>query len=122
MFHELAGCCADCLVGSKSADRADRAWLQVYRTLDHGHAAQKCSQIDAANGFPEAVEDFSDHFVSMKKKREDADYDPTYSVTKLDVINDLNKTKIVISAFNSVAYKHRRAFAAFVILKSKQRG
>ena len=120
MFHELAACCADCFIGSKSTDRTNRAWVQVYRYLDHGNAARKCRDIQASAGYPDEVQDFADHFASMQKKRHEADYNPDYRVAKLDVQSDIAKTVTVIKAFSGVSARHKRAFSALVLLKAKR--
>ena len=36
LFHCLATCCADMIVGGAGADRSEPAWRQAYRALDHG--------------------------------------------------------------------------------------
>ena len=38
LFHCLAGCCADLLVGDPGANRSLSAWNQTYRGLQHAFA------------------------------------------------------------------------------------
>ena len=43
MFHCLAKCCADTIVGGRGATRSSAAWTQAYRALDHGQARNRCA-------------------------------------------------------------------------------
>ena len=42
LFHALARCCADTLVGATPASRSQTAWTQTYRALEHGYAKNQC--------------------------------------------------------------------------------
>src|SRR5690606_26737358 len=110
-----ARCGADMLVGTASSERSDAAWLQVYRSLDHGRAAKKCRTPKLAS-FPPDVQDFAETFVYMQNKRHESDYNPTARVFKTDVMVDIANVSDIISRFNAVPVKHRRAFAVWVLL------
>lgn len=118
MFHTLARTCADLLIGGAGSERSKSAWHQVYRALEHGHARNCCK-----NGklclFPKEIQDFANIFVSMQAKRHKADYDPHEKVFKSAVQTDLDLVDTVIDGFQSVPLKDRRAFAAFVLFKSR---
>jgi uncharacterized protein (UPF0332 family) len=75
LFHTLARCCADMMIGSSSATRSKAAWRQVYRALDHNFAREAC-QKKAIRKFPKEIQDFANAFITMQKKRHNADYDP----------------------------------------------
>ena len=119
MFHCLARCCADTLVGSRSADRSRPAWRQVYRALEHGLAKNSCRNQTIIKRFPKDIEDFANAFVSLQEKRHLADYDPFSQFTKLEVNSDIAATRDAIERFQSVPIKDRRAFAVFVLFKSR---
>lgn len=119
MFHCLASCCADTLVGSRSADRSKPAWRQVYRALEHRLAKERCKNQDKIKKFPKEVEDFANAFVSLQEKRHSADYDPFSQFTKLEVKSDIASTRDVIKRFRAVPIKDRRAFAVFVLFKTR---
>ena len=183
MFHCLARCCADTLVGSRSADRSRPAWRQVYRALEHGFAKNSCRNQTIIKRFPKDIEDFANTFlliheaqqgcrdatyepsrfpvavpypsphratpayvvvtssdldtsrnkasvsglswtsrntfVSLQEKRHLADYDPFSQFTKLEVNSDIAATRDAIERFQSVPIKDRRAFAVFVLFKSR---
>ena len=119
MFHCLASCCADTLVGSQGADRSKPAWRQVYRALEHGFAKNSCRNQSIVKKFPKEIEDFANAFVALQEKRHSADYDPLSSFSKLEVISDIAATRQTIKSFRSVHIKDRRAFAAFVLFKTR---
>jgi uncharacterized protein (UPF0332 family) len=118
LFHTLARCCADTLIGSQSADRSAPAWRQVYRSLEHGHAKSQCRSA-MINKFPSEIIQFATIFATMQVKRHEADYDPFAKFTKSSVMVDIKQAKVAIAAFNGTAIKHRRAFAAFVLFRSR---
>lgn len=119
MFHCLAKCCADTLVGSRSADRSNPAWRQAYRALEHGFAKNSCKNQEIMKKFPQDIEDFANTFVSLQEKRHSADYDPFAQFTKLEVISDISSARDVIDRFRSSPIKDRRAFSAFVLFKHR---
>ena len=119
MFHCLAKCCADTLVGGRSADRSNAAWRQTYRALEHGHAKNSCKNRSIIEKFPQEIEDFANTFVSLQEKRHSADYDPLAQFTKLEVKSDISSARKAIERFQSASLKDRRAFSAFVLLKTR---
>lgn len=115
IFHAAAKCCADALIGPDSVDRTERAWLQVYRSLDHGTAAKRCKRHEI-DGFPAEIGSFADAFASMQVKRHSCDYDPTHKVARTDVMAELRTVKTVIDDLEKAPIKHKRAFAAFLVI------
>ncbi len=118
LFHTLARCCADLLVGGSSSERSKYAWKQTYRALEHG-LSKKCCQNTDIQKFPQEIQDFADMFVTMQEKRHRADYDPDEKNYKSSVLVDLKSVEKVILDFPNAPLKDRRAFAAFVILKRR---
>ena len=122
LFHCLAACCADMLVGGPSANRSRPAWQQAYRALRHGTARQRCEQSTIVARFPSEIQDFADRFVDMQKKRHLADYDPyamrnpITRLVKSDVIQDIRVAEGIIHRFNQCSTRDRRAFAVYVLL------
>lgn len=117
MFHALAQCCADTMVGGSGADRTAATWRRVYRALDHKQAKGACSNISST--FPSEIKDFAASFAQMQSKRHAADYDPDGSFFKSDVINDINAVEDLISRFEGASVKDRRAFAVHVLFKAR---
>lgn len=119
LFHTLAKTCADLMIGGKNSDRSRPAWKQVYRALDHGHVSRQCRNGIVISKFPKQIEDFAGMFVSMQEKRHLADYDPFYRTTNSEAKIDLEAVKIAIGDFLGTDVKDKRAFAAWVLLKSR---
>ena len=69
--------------------------------------------------FPKSIEDFANMFVSAQLKRFDADYNPSSRFSRSEVITDIDAAEAAIIAFEGVATKHRRAFAAWVTIKAR---
>ena len=118
LFHCLANCCADMLVGGPGADRSRPAWHQTYRALQHGFARQRCEHRNVA-GFPGAIRYFARTFVDMQQDRHRADYDPDVSFTKADVIQLIDFAEDAIRSFQQAPARDRRAFAVYVLLPTR---
>jgi hypothetical protein len=119
MFHALARCCADLLIGGPGAKRSKPAWRQVYRALDHGTARSACSSKTMIAKFPREIQDFSDVFVQLQSKRHQADYDPDATTYKSVVLVNITIVETVIRELSNVPLKHRRAFAAWVMFRKR---
>jgi hypothetical protein len=119
LFHSMCRNCADSLIGTKSAQRSEQAWRQTYRAVSHGLAKSACTKNDVMKKFPKEIEDFANTFVTMQAKRHNADYDPKYRVARSEVLIDLKAVETAIRGLRSVPMKHRRAFAAWVALNSR---
>ena len=120
MFHSLAGCCADMLVGATRARRNQEAWRRTYRALEHGHAKNQCSNARMLNGFPPEIQDFGELFIYMQRERHTADYDPDANYSRSDVIQFIDDTEGVVARFENVDARDRRAFAVFVLLRNRR--
>lgn len=117
LFHTLARCGADLLVGGSGARRSEEAWRQVYRGLEHRRAKDACSKGQILRKFPKPVEDFGNLFAQMQEKRHKADYDPHAKFAKSSVCLDIDLTEKVMADFEAVAKSDKRAFAAYVLFK-----
>ncbi len=115
LFHCLATCCADMLVGGAGANRSRPAWNQTYRALQHGTARQRCHQQNIAR-FPDEIRYFARVFVDMQLERHRADYDPDVAFAKADVIQYTNVAEDAIQTFLNAPVRDRRAFAIYVLL------
>jgi len=116
LFHTLAKFCADTLIGTNARSRG--AWQQVYRALDHNFAKNACQNGNISR-FPREIQDFANAFVTLQSKRHSADYDPFARVYKSDALTNLANAEVVIKGFNKAPLRHRKAFAAWVLLKQR---
>ena len=120
LFHCLARSCADMLIGGESADRSNRAWIQVYRALEHGNARTRCQDNEAIDQFPPAIKEFAALFASMQQRRHLADYAPQQTFYKSEVAQTIEQAKLIIAQFQQAPTKDRRAFAAHVLFKQRR--
>ncbi|HXE85438.1 MAG TPA: hypothetical protein VN524_01410, partial [Hyphomicrobiaceae bacterium] len=114
LFHTICATCA----GTLTVRGTRRAWTQVYRAVDHGTASKKCKKLEEM-GFPAEIVDFADLFVQMQEKRHRADYDPHERLYKSAVETDIKAATAIIAAFRKSPLRHRRAFAAFMVVKTR---
>lgn len=120
MFHALAGCCADTLVGATRARRNQQAWRQTYRALEHGYAKNQCSNARLLGRFPPEIQDFGELFIYMQRRRHTADYDPDANFSRSDVMQFIDDTESAIAGFENLDARDRRAFAVFVLLRNRR--
>lgn len=69
--------------------------------------------------FPRDIEDFANAFVTMQAKRHMADYDPSERLYKSSVLQDIADAEDVMDRFGRADVKDRRAFAAYVLFKTR---
>lgn len=120
MFHALARCCADLLVGATRASRDDIAWEQTYRALEHGHARNQCNNYSAMARFPLEIREFGRWFVDMQRYRHQADYAPGLSLARDQVEQIIDYTAEIIARFNAAPTRDRRGFAAHVLFRPRR--
>ena len=121
LFHCLAACCADMVVGGARANRSHPAWRQTYRALQHRTAREHCERQIIIRRFPNEIQDLANVFVEMQKKRHSADYDPDAAFSKPDVIQSIHETENVIRHFPQASRKDRRAFAVYLLLNIRNK-
>ena len=117
MFHSLCRNCANALVGKVKARRSESAWIQAYRAVGHGYAKNQCKNSKVMNEFPADIQDFASKFVELQLNREKADYDPSFSLTRHDVITVIYAAAAAITKLESANIKHQRAFAVWTVMQ-----
>jgi uncharacterized protein (UPF0332 family) len=120
LFHCLAQCCADLLIGTAGATRSMEAWQQVYRPLDHGYTKGQCKNKNVMQRFPAGIQDFANCFLALQEKRHSADYDPLAKFAKSTVEADIDQAEQAIKSFSAVPAADRRAFCAYVLLRDRR--
>jgi uncharacterized protein (UPF0332 family) len=118
LFHALAKNGADCMVGTVRAARANKAWAQTYRALDHGKAKTACEK--ARNlAFPQALKDVADAFVELQKSRHDADYDPEHRLTRAQALGAVATAADAVTKLRNSRIQDRRALAALLLFQKR---
>lgn len=87
--------------------------------MDHGFAKGQCSNASVMGTFPTAIREFGEEFVVMQLKRHAADYAPDETYYKSAVLRDIINAENVIQRFHREPAKDRRAFAAWVVLRTR---
>ena len=116
LFHALARCCADTLVGATPAIRNGPAWTQTYRALEHGYAKNQCLR-PAIRGFPPEIREFGKMFAEMQRNRNIADYATESELSRAETMRLINQIEDVIADFATAPAAVRRAFSAYVLLR-----
>ena len=116
LFHALARCCADTLVGATPASRSQTAWTQTYRALEHGYAKNQCVR-PAMGRFPPEIQAFGRAFSEMQRKRNVADYATESALSRAETIRLIDWTEEVIADFATAPVSDRRAFSVYVLLR-----
>ncbi|MDX8354678.1 hypothetical protein SLH47_20105 [Cognatiyoonia sp. IB215182] len=118
VFHALAKLCADSLVGATKSRRPNKAWVEVYRGLDHGTSRQACDRAKKV-AFPDELKDFADAYLQLQAARHEADYDPMVRPNKERALFYIRLAERSIAALNSVPSTDKKAFATWVLITSK---
>lgn len=118
VFHALARTCANSLVGKSPQRRPNKAWVEVYRGLNHGVCQKACEQASKVN-FPESIKAFADAFQQLQELRHKADYDPATQFGKVDAETLYEVARLSITCLRSANIIDKRAFAAWVLISSQ---
>jgi uncharacterized protein (UPF0332 family) len=116
MFEVLAKECANSFVGKKNC----KAWYQVCRSLEHTFAKGQCNRAATLN-FPQEIQAFAYSFVRLQEDRHKADYDHSSSFTRADVLVKIQEAEIAIQRLRTAPRFDRRAFAVWVMFKTRQK-
>ncbi len=119
LFHALCQNCADAFIGTRNADRSRSAWRQAYRSPRHRLAKDRLGDQRVMKAFPKEIEDFGNTFVNAQTKRHAADYDPSFRVTRSEVLSDIVAAESAIRKLKAAKMKDRRALAAWITLGNR---
>ncbi|HFB98297.1 MAG TPA: hypothetical protein ENJ62_04080 [Bryobacterales bacterium] len=119
VFHALCHMCADALMGPRQESR--EAWRQVYRSIEHGIAKDRCIRNHSRDNLPVNIRKFCSIFVQLQEKRHEADYDPFARFLRSDVEDAVEFASTAISLIEkqNLDLQHRRAFAAWVLFRKR---
>ena len=119
LFHALARCCADTLVGSTLPRRRQQAWERAYRSLQHTFAKDQCNNQREMRQFPVEIQDFGRWFVVIQRYRHQADYAPEVTFTRSQVLDLVNEAERVIKGLRAATTIDQRAFAVHVLFRAR---
>lgn len=121
-FTCLANVCADNVVGRYRSldDSGKRAWVQVYRAVDHAKAKNRCKNSQFIGQFPPAIHDFAAMFVDLQYDRTIADYVPYENFFKSEVEILADTAEEMIHRITGLPSGVLRAFAVYVLFDSRK--
>ena len=123
-FHFVVAECADLLANDRGGSDLERAWLQVYRSINHADVRTACNYAASAdNAFPSSIRSFAVLYPSLKRIREDADYNPRIgaSINENYVLAKIGEADVALADFAAEDRRHRQAFAVLVAYGGRKR-
>lgn len=118
VFHALARTCANSLVGKTPSQRPNKAWVEVYRGLNHGVCKRACKEASTV-GFPDCIQEFADNFHQLQEHRHKADYDPNIRFSKADAETWYEIARLSVSSLRSAGNVDKKAFSTWVLISSQ---
>ena len=121
-FTCLANTCADKVVGQyrRLDNSGKRAWVQVYRAVEHGKVKNRCKNNGFMGQFPPAIRDFAALFVDLQYDRTIAAYVPYENFFKSEVEILADTAEQIIQRFIGLPSGVLRAFAVYVLFDSRK--
>lgn len=110
IFHTLAASNADLIAGQPQSNVSAYAWERVYRRLDHGRTRNNLRAV--LNLLSPGGENFASTFIALHDLRQEADYDPNFTITYLNTVNTIARAETAIRDFAQLTQEERRLLAA----------
>lgn len=117
MFHAICDALVEPFDAVPHSAAFREAYRSLYRQVEHGHVERQCRKIIEERKLSQPFLAFATHFVSLKNKREEADYDPLQTFDVEKVRNDLEVIETRLAGFWSAPKAERAAFAFLVGLR-----
>jgi uncharacterized protein (UPF0332 family) len=117
LFYAVAYDAANVFVGV-GADRPDKAWAHIVRSMQHRDARDACRAIRKYS-FCQDIQQCADSFVQLQHLRHDADYDPHLRVLRAEALEAIRIAEVAIRSLKSAPRKDRKAFAVLLLLKKR---
>jgi uncharacterized protein (UPF0332 family) len=116
VFHALARCCADELLGK--ADRSSKDYERVYRALDHG-PLKSAFKAEPLNDNP-ALNAIGALVAALQSARHRADYLPPGKLFNQAECRELIETaKTAVDLLDQLGPKDRRMLAVHLLFKNR---
>lgn len=117
LFHTLAAKFANTLIGHAPHGGLERAWVEVYRSLDHKGCEIACGMI-GARPFPDPIRELAQDMLQLYQARLSADYDPTYTIDIIRLHQHIGTAERHIQTLEGAAERDIKALATFMLLQS----
>ncbi len=93
-------------------------YLNIYRQTEHGYAEKRCRIAAKSGDYSPEIARFSKIFVTLKNKREQADYHPLEQFRVSEIRNHCAMTQTRLASFWTSDPEERAAFACYVGLRA----
>ena len=110
VFHTLAASNAELIAGQPQSGVSAYAWERVYRRLDHGRAQNNLRAV--LNLLSPSGAFFARTFIELQGMRQEADYDPNFSITHTRTFNAIAQAETAIRDFAQLTQEERRLLVA----------
>ncbi|WP_129590305.1 hypothetical protein [Roseovarius nitratireducens] len=120
MFHAVCEALVEPLGAIPDSEAFIETYTNLYRQLDHGYAEKRCRAVTQDKHFSLEIVRFSKLFITLKNKREKADYHPLEMFKFSVVKNDLETTETQLRAFWEAGSSERASFSCFVGLRFRR--
>ncbi len=118
LFHWLARCAADSLVGV--GETSGESWARVYRALNHRDLRQRCQKGRVPPSTPYPLRQLGTALVQLQPIRNGADYNPVARFAKRDVLAQVDAARGILDDLERTAQSERRAFAVHVLFAERR--
>lgn len=117
VFHALAEMCADRFVG---ASESPRAYVPIYRALDHQAARNRLEQARTDPALKGAIERIRIAFVNLQDKRIEADYVPgAFSYSRQEVSDLITEARTAVDAIDRLPPETKLLLAVRLLTKTR---
>lgn len=117
VFHAIC----EAVTSQIGADVENPAFVEtykaMYRQLEHSQAEKRCKAVAKDERFSPEISRFAKLFVTLKNKREKADYDPLEQFSISAIRNDCGTAETRLRDFWSAPQEERVHFACYVALR-----
>ena len=110
VFHTLAASNAELIAGQPQSSMSAYAWERVYRRLDHVRTRNNLRAVLSL--LSPSGENFASTFIELQDLRQEADYDPNFTITHLNTVNTIARAETAVRDFAQLTQEERRFLAA----------
>ena len=114
LFHFVMRATAAMVLG-KAAPR-DALYARTYRSLNHDDLKRRLA---AARAISADIKVFADAIVELQEARHNADYDPLFSVNKLEALAKVRTARAAIAKFESAPEAEQRSCLITLLFKGR---
>lgn len=119
LFHRVCGTLVEHLHPNPDNLPEVDAWRRLYRVPDHKFVEKQCRDARVQR-YPHGIRLFANQLISLKTKREDADYDPLVQFEITQVRSDIDIVSSAHEQFDTCRANLRASFCVFVSIKGSR--